>query len=83
MNNLDLFSLALGLQSPWILTSVKLEEGQNKQKELHISISHSRGSQFIDESGVMCGVHDTKERVWRHLNFFEHECIITTFFDGF
>ena len=24
-----------------------------------------------------CSVHDTKEKTWRHLNFFEHECYLT------
>jgi transposase len=26
--------------------------------------------------GVACGVHDTVEKSWRHLNFFQHECYL-------
>ena len=34
------------------------------------------GSRFPDGAGVMCTVHDTVEREWQHLNFFEHHCFL-------
>jgi transposase len=33
-------------------------------------------SKFKDETGVDCAVHDTVQRQWQHLNFFEHHCFL-------
>lgn len=34
------------------------------------------GSHFPDATGIACPVHDTVERKWQHLNFFEHHCYL-------
>ena len=76
MNSEALFTLALGLNSPWEVHKVELVAQPGEQKELHIEIGFQKGSKFADESGTPCGVHDTLTRKWRHLNFFEHTCYI-------
>ena len=78
MNSQEIFSLALGLQSPWEIKEIKLENGEDEKvgKTLHIHIGFIRGSKFSDGLGVLHGVHDTVSRTWRHLNFFEHECYL-------
>jgi transposase len=74
--NIDyLFQKAIGLESPWEVVSVKLEE-TGVGKELHISVDFKRGAKFPDSTGTLCGVHDTQKKTWRHLNFFEHTCYI-------
>lgn len=76
MNSKELFSLAIGLQSPWKLNDVDftVEDGQ---KILRIDIGFEKGARFVDPQGDgPCLVHDTVERRWRHLNFFEHTCYI-------
>jgi len=76
MNSKELFSMALGLQHPWKLNNVDFvsEEGE---KVLRIDIGFEKGATFSDpDSGEPCPVHDTMERRWRHLNFFEHTCYI-------
>ena len=46
-NSKAIFSLALGLSSPWYLETVKLVEvAGNPVKELHIYINFHRGSTF-------------------------------------
>lgn len=75
MNSEHLFKMALGIESPWEVTSIKLEE-LKAGKELHINIDFKRGSHFLDDSGALCSVHDTIEKTWRHLNFFEHACYL-------
>lgn len=75
MNSEILFSMSLGLQSPWALQAVELKTIDNK-KELHITINHIKGSTFLDEHGQACSVYDTTEKTWRHLNFFEHQCFL-------
>ena len=45
-----LFSMALGLQFPWVLTEVEFKSVDNK-KELHLTISHTKAAKFLDEHG--------------------------------
>ena len=72
-NDIKLFTLALGIQDPWQITKLELDNNLN----LHIHISFKNGSKFFCKScNKMCPVHDTKEKVWRHLNFFEHKTFI-------
>lgn len=75
MNSDTLFGMALGLTSPWQVDSIDFSGTEGRQ-ELHIRISFARGSRFADQSGEPCPVHDTVERRWQHLNFFEHTCYL-------
>lgn len=81
MDDLDvfeLFRLALGLVPPWQVTSVKFDQ---EGGTLQIGLDFPRGSRFAcpcegcTESA--CGVHDTEEKSWRHLDFFEHQAFLT------
>jgi len=76
MNSTTLFSMALGLQSPWQVNDITFAAEESNQKELHLHIGFPRGSRFPDETGTACQVHDTVEREWQHLNFFEHHCYL-------
>jgi len=76
MNSTSLFSMALGLQSPWQVNDISFAAEESSQKELHLHIGFARGSRFPDETGVACPVHDTVEREWQYLNFFEHHCFL-------
>lgn len=68
--------MALGLQSPWQVDEISFAGEESGQRELHLYIGFERGSRFSDETGVACSVHDTVEREWQHLNFFEHHCFL-------
>lgn len=65
-----LFSIALGLEKPWYIKAIEFNV-EEKQLDLHIDFES--GSKFLcpicGKSG--CPVHDTIERTWRHLNFFQ------------
>src|SRR5665213_736143 len=66
----QLFSLALGLASPWQVAGLVLDP---EKKRLDIEVDFPPGSLFpCPECGDACKVHDTKKQTWRHLNFFEH-----------
>jgi transposase len=75
-NSTDIFQMALGLESPFKVKEVSLKIDNQSQKRLDIYIGFDKGSKFKDDTGVLCSVHDTLERTWRHLNFFEHECYL-------
>ena len=75
MNSTHLFKMALGIKSPWKIIDIKLDDLKST-KELHINIDFERGFRFPDETGELCEVHDTVQKTWRHLNFFEHACYL-------
>jgi transposase len=77
MNSEFLFSQALGLQSPWKVEEINFSnENILEQNELHLQIGFESGARFADESGILCPVHDTVDREWQHLSFFEHSCYL-------
>ena len=75
INSAQIFAMALGLPSPWFIKGIELKNDE-KQKVLHIHIDFEVGAKFPDESGQLCSVYDTREKDWRHLNFFEHHCYL-------
>ena len=72
-----LFSQALGIEAPWKITRVEFD---SEAKRLDIHVDFERGATFdwSDEHGKVVGykAYDTVEKIWRHLNFFEHECYL-------
>jgi transposase len=68
--------MALGLQAPWQVEEISFSSDEAKGKELHLHIGFPVGSRFPDETGEVCPVHDTVDREWQHLNFFEHHCFL-------
>jgi transposase len=69
-----LFAKALKLESPW---EVKRIEFNEEEKELKIFIDFPRGSTFkCPKCGREARVYDTKEKRWRHLNFFQYKCYL-------
>ena len=71
MKDTELFQLALSLVPPWMVADCTFDVGE---KRLDIHIDFARGGTFPCPSCGRkgCGAHDTQERTWRHLNFFEH-----------
>jgi len=75
MNQLSLFTAALGLSAPWEVVGVRFDPAQGR---IDFDVAFARGSRFACPH---CGaseqaVHDTLERSWRHLNFFQYQAYI-------
>jgi transposase len=69
-----LFTQALGLASPWKVVSCDFDP---VAKSPELVIDFERGARFADpETGELCPVHDTVQRSWEHLRFFEHRTTI-------
>ena len=68
--DLRLFQAALGLTEPWQVASVEFDAAQ---KRLDLRIDFAKGARFAcPECGrADCPVHDTEEKTWRHLDFFQ------------
>lgn len=76
MNSEALFSMALGLHSPWKVNDISFTTDESARSELHLRIGFAAGSRFPDEANELCPIHDTVERQWQHLSFFEHTCYL-------
>ncbi len=73
------FEIALGIQKPWKITDTQLipSEKNPGRLEMHIYVDFDEGTRIpCPVCGEECMVHDTRERVWRHLNFFQYRCYI-------
>jgi transposase len=73
MDELGLFSLALGLTKPWQVADLKFSKEEGR---LDLWIDFVKGAKFpcpsCDQTKE-AEVHDTQDRTWRHLNFFQYE----------
>lgn len=75
MDNRELFTAALALAAPWRLERVEFDaEGQR----LELFLDFERGARFACPEGdaESCAVHDTAQRSWRHLDFFQHQAFL-------
>jgi transposase len=70
-----LFKIALNLEDPWY---IKLIDFSVEGKQLDVHVDFESGSKFpCAKCGKPeCSVHDTIERTWRHLNFFQFKTYI-------
>ncbi len=73
-----MFGAALGLTNPWQVVSVVFGREAGR---LDVGLRFRRGAQFAcPEPGcseTACPVHDTIEKTWRHLDFFEHQAYLS------
>lgn len=75
MDSASLFTVALGLQTPWEVREVAFDPQAGR---IDFTVGFARGSRFTCPH---CGaehqpVHDTQAREWRHLNFFQFQAYI-------
>jgi len=76
-NSKQLFELALQLSPPWYIKDVKFTPTTGGiSGKLDIYLDFEKGSKFNDDSETACPVHDTIEKTWRHLDFFQHTCYL-------
>ena len=72
--NKELFSLALNIENPWRIDKIQFDQ---EKEELNIYVGYMRSSKFLcPKCGKECKLHDTKEKVWRHLSFFQYKTYI-------
>jgi transposase len=76
MRDTHLLQLALGIQSPWFVAASDFDADK---KRLDITLDFKTGARFDcpDCKAAGCPVHDTVEKTWRHLDFFQHQAFLT------
>lgn len=73
MNSEEIFTFALGLESPWSIKEIKFDKSNSR---LDIYLVFTRGHRFPSGDGNSSTAHDTVARSWQHLNFFQHNCYL-------
>jgi len=69
-----LFGAALGIAPPWFVAGVRFDEAR---KVLTLGIDFTAGTRFaVEDVPGEHPVHDTVTKTYRHLNFFQHECVL-------
>jgi transposase len=77
MDELGLFTAALGLSRPWRVTRSEFDvEGS----QLDLYLDFERGARFACPVKECvhggCPLHDTADKTWRHLDFFQHRAVL-------
>jgi len=77
LDELGLFTAALGLTAPWRVARTEFDvEGAR----LDLYLDFGRGARFPcpvkDCAHGACPVHDTADKTWRHLDFFQHKAFL-------
>jgi transposase len=77
MDQSGLFTAALGLTAPWQVERVEFDQARGR---LDLSLVFPRGSRFPcpakDCAQRDCAIHDTTEKTWRHMDFFQHRAFL-------
>lgn len=76
MQDKELYQQILGLESPWSVQKVELDQ---EHSEIRVKVDHPRGTKFCcPECQIECACHDhTDERRWRHLDSCQFKTILT------
>ncbi len=73
MNTNELFGMALGLTGGWKVVASDFA----KDGGLCLELDFERGTRFAcPQCGASCPVHDTAQREWRHLDFWQHRTVL-------
>jgi len=77
VDGLELFTAALGLGEPWRVSRVEFAEEPGR---LDLHLAYRRGARFPCPEPACgrdrCPVHDTVDKTWRHLDFFQHKAFV-------
>lgn len=73
----QLFERSMGLGPEWRVEDVWFEEREGAPDELHVRVGRVPGQAVrCPVCGRPCGVYDTRERTWRHLDIWQYETIV-------
>lgn len=75
VDNRELFQAALGIAEPWFVDRITFDAGE---RQLDLYLDFPRGARFPcpDGDAGACTVHDTDDKTWRHLDFFQHHAFL-------
>ena len=69
-----LFTAALQLEAGWKVSECRFE---GEPRRLLLKLDFEPGKRFgCPQCGKLCPTHDSSTKRWRHLNFFQYECLL-------
>lgn len=72
-----LFEHSMGLGPEWRVEDVWFDSPEGADEELHIRVGRTPGAAVAcPECGARCGVYDTRERTWRHLDIWQFGTVV-------
>jgi transposase len=71
----QLFRMALGLAEPWVVSKIEFSD-ERHQLDLYLDFPAASKFSCPQCGRADCGVYDSSERTWRHLNFFQHKTFL-------
>jgi len=72
-NSEQIFTIALGLEEPWHIAKIVIDK---ELSQLDIYLRFTRGFKFKMDDNESYTAHDTVERTWQHLDFFQYKCYL-------
>lgn len=72
-NSEQIFTIALGLEEPWHIERIVFNKAKS---QLDIYLHFTRGFKFKMNDQQDYVAHDTVNRTWQHLDFFQHKCYL-------
>ncbi len=72
-NSEQIFTIALGLEAPWHIDKIVIDK---ELSQLDIYLRFTRGFKFKMDDNESYTAHDTVERTWQHLDFFQYKCYL-------
>ena len=72
-NSEQIFTIALGLEEPWHIDKIVIDK---ELSQLDIYLRFTRGFKFKMDDNESYTAHDTVERTWQHLDFFQYKCYL-------
>lgn len=72
-----LFERSMGLGPEWEVSDVWFEQPEAGPERLHVRVARVPGEAVAcPECGRRCGVYDSRERAWRHLDIWQYETVV-------
>lgn len=72
-----LFEHSMGLGPEWEVSDVWFEQPEGGPERLHVRVARVPGEAVpCPECGRRCGVYDSRERTWRHLDIWQYETVV-------
>jgi len=70
----EMFRVAMALEKPWELTHIEFDD---QDEAWHLFVNFEKGAEFAcPNCGVSSKVHDTDQKHWRHLDFWNWKTYI-------
>ena len=73
MRDKDLYSKILGIEAPWKVIDIELDQGD---REVRVHLANEEARPLCPECGKACPGYDHRRRRWRHLDTCQYQTIL-------